>query len=1166
MAAGNEAPFITTHPDQTTTIPPSTSSNNARSSIFGTVRQTVAGVWDLGHAVLTPPPRTPDGLSNEDAAAPSDTPRSLDLLRTLILQVKEGTLITDAKTLAHGLSQISEPLDDRKLLLEEVVTMLGSLPANSVVGTSLSDALIKLLWDDLPHPPASYIGTGVVPDKTHPDYVHDEYKGRFDKHGHVRQGAPTRLPQAPEDVQIPKYYGGGKFRAADGGGNNPTNIDLGRAGTPYARSVAPIHPAPKNLPDPGVVFDALLKRETFEPHPSGISSLLFSFATIIIHSCFQTSRNDPTINETSSYLDLAPLYGKDEEEQKTIRTFDQGELWPDTFASDRLGLMPPHVAALLVVFNRNHNFITKRLFQLNETNKYKPVESLDQKGKYAQDEDLFQTARLINCGFFVNVVFYDYIRVILNQNRTKSTWALFPNSTIKSVLLGNVARGVGNSCSVEFNCLYRWHSAISAADEKWTSDLLTRLIPGKSFDEMNERDFGMAYVTLMNEQGNDVRNWTFGGLQRNEKGYFKDVELAKILQDATDEVAGAFRAHGSPACMRMIDVLGIAISRNTWQCCSLNEFRKFLNLQPYTSFSEWNPDPRVWKVAEQLYSHIDNLELFPGLQAEERKPSQTGSGLAPGYTISRAILSDAVALVRGDRYFTTDFNAACLTNWGFQDVQPPYTSGAFGGIIGKLLMRTMPTCYTFNSIYALFPFSTPGTTKKILTELNLIDQYDFTKPTVAPAWHPAFTYKGCIDILSDHRRFGVIYAKSICEIVGTPYGFFINFDEIMKHARDRDLMDAALFPFGYEVQIKEFYEKITYQLLREKSWSYDNGTTFNVDVVRDVTTLASVYWVANTFGIPLKTEKSKFGVLTPQQLYLMLTAFFTYVFMNFDPSAGFNLRDAAISHSKILGGIISLRFSQVTGIPAVVDYLAREIQDAFHGKNANQIVMSDDARSFYKRLLESKRPLEELNASAQSIMTASTSNQGEVAAHVINFYLKDENKVHYDAIVKLAHQDSVESDALLWKYILEVMRLDPQVAGIPRYANADGSFVDGDNTVEFKKGDIIFPSMYYCNKDPTVFPNPDVVDVTRDEGIYRVFGAGIHNCLGSKLVKISMVAMIREVFKLKNLRRAPGPAGQLYRFTEHIADTPVEIYMSAQATIFPFPQNLSVVYDKDIYD
>lgn len=44
-----------------------------------------------------------------------------------------------------------------------------------------------------------------------------------------------------------------------------------------------------------------------------------------------------------------------------------------------------------------------------------------------------------------------------------------------------------------------------------------------------------------------------------------------------------------------------------------------------------------------------------GLQAEETKPPIPGAGLCPGYTISRAILADAVCLTRGDRFLTVDF-------------------------------------------------------------------------------------------------------------------------------------------------------------------------------------------------------------------------------------------------------------------------------------------------------------------------------------------------------------------------------------------------------------------------------------------------------------------------------------------------------------------------------
>jgi linoleate 10R-lipoxygenase len=62
------------------------------------------------------------------------------------------------------------------------------------------------------------------------------------------------------------------------------------------------------------------------------------------------------INETSSYVDLAPLYGVNQEAQNHVRVRDgRGLLHPDTFSEDRLLLLPPAVSVLLVLFNRNHN-------------------------------------------------------------------------------------------------------------------------------------------------------------------------------------------------------------------------------------------------------------------------------------------------------------------------------------------------------------------------------------------------------------------------------------------------------------------------------------------------------------------------------------------------------------------------------------------------------------------------------------------------------------------------------------------------------------------------------------------------------------------------------------------------------------------------------------------
>ena len=72
---------------------------------------------------------------------------------------------------------------------------------------------------------------------------------------------------------------------------------------------------------------------------------------------FRTNHDDVNINETSSYVDLAPLYGNKQETQDKVRDKSQGRvlLHKDAFAEDRLLLLPPATCAILVCFSRNHN-------------------------------------------------------------------------------------------------------------------------------------------------------------------------------------------------------------------------------------------------------------------------------------------------------------------------------------------------------------------------------------------------------------------------------------------------------------------------------------------------------------------------------------------------------------------------------------------------------------------------------------------------------------------------------------------------------------------------------------------------------------------------------------------------------------------------------------------
>jgi len=232
-----------------------------------------------------------------------------------------------ARVLAEALPSLAsgEPLDDKKLLLEHGVAMLQSLPPNSGLSSFVSDGFITMLYNDLPHPSTTVAG-------------------------------PTA-----------------RYRRPDGGNNNPWSPEMGKAGSPYARNVPPMRPKGRNLPDPELVFEQLLRRpdDEFKEHPSGLNRLFFSFATLVIHECFQTNRKDQWINDTSSYVDLSTLYGNTEKEQARVRTYNNGTIYPDSLASERIMLMPPGVIALLILFSRNHNTIAKNLLSVNEEGKYK---------------------------------------------------------------------------------------------------------------------------------------------------------------------------------------------------------------------------------------------------------------------------------------------------------------------------------------------------------------------------------------------------------------------------------------------------------------------------------------------------------------------------------------------------------------------------------------------------------------------------------------------------------------------------------------------------------------------------------------------------------------------------------------------------------------------------
>jgi len=80
--------------------------------------------------------------------------------------------------------------------------------------------------------------------------------------------------------------------------------------------------------------------------------------------------------------------------------------------------------------------------RINENGRFKKPKDGDSKASWDKyDNDLFQTGRLITCGLYVNCVLKDYVRTILNLNRSATKWDLDPRTT----------EGTGNQVSAEFN-------------------------------------------------------------------------------------------------------------------------------------------------------------------------------------------------------------------------------------------------------------------------------------------------------------------------------------------------------------------------------------------------------------------------------------------------------------------------------------------------------------------------------------------------------------------------------------------------------------------------------------------------------------------------------------------------------------------------------------------
>lgn len=452
----------------------------------------------------------------------------------------------------------------------------------------------------VPHPPKG------IMDTTTPTLVpFEEYLRR------VEAGTmlpPVRPPEACER----------RFRTADGSCNNLTHTFMGQGGRGYSMETQ--RTAPAGLPTPEALWTELLKRPTSSgdsslspsapPHDPTLNNSIFVWwAMVVVHDFFRSdtgrglvpgeTADRPWVNLHSSFLDLQPLYGFTKERQDSIRTMTGGKLKEDVFEDDRFQdprLKSSLSSAFLVLLNREHNAIADELARLYPD-------------QFPTDELLYQQARLITIGVYVNCTLRLYTETLLGNAPASGD----------SYDIRHVPRKfsrVGNHVPYEFNLMYRFHAMLP--DEALAP-------PPQDFDQQDAADRNARILAQVTQAR---RLPLLRALPRSVPDALRDAEI-KAIVSAREMGVGTY-----------------------------NSFRQMLNLPAYADDDwSWCQDDLVDTV-KKLYKTVGQVELYPALYLEKRGRDILGP------TAAFAILADAFSAILQDRFFTEDFTPEVYTAFG----------------------------------------------------------------------------------------------------------------------------------------------------------------------------------------------------------------------------------------------------------------------------------------------------------------------------------------------------------------------------------------------------------------------------------------------------------------------------------------------------------------------
>ena len=188
--------------------------------------------------------------------------------------------------------------------------------------------------------------------------------------------------------------------------------------------------------------------------------------------------------------------------------------------------------------------------------------------------------------------------------------------------------------------------------------------------------------------------------QRNHDGYFDDAQMVAELYRVMEDPMCSFGAGQIPRIFKSVEILGILQARK-WEVATLNEFRQFFGMSTHKTFEDINSDRNITDKLRDLYGSPDDVEFYPGYLCEGQGRNVDPDTPCPNNQSSafwRGVFSDAVTLVRSDRFYTEEWNVHSNTSWGMREVTSDPNINK-GGLFYKLFFRAFPGYFAYNSIH-----------------------------------------------------------------------------------------------------------------------------------------------------------------------------------------------------------------------------------------------------------------------------------------------------------------------------------------------------------------------------------------------------------------------------------------------------------------------------------